>query len=103
MAKKFEYTTLAHRYTARFPVLTYVGTQANFWIIANILLITIIYLESRIFTHAYNLPVAVSFTTMLSIAILLGASYGVILGLISYYMDQKILRNKALGKIILFI
>jgi adenylate cyclase len=102
MAKKFEYTTLAHRYTARFPVLTYVGTQANFWIIANILLITIIYLESRIFIRAYSLPVAVGFSTMLSMAILLGASYGVIVGLISYYMDQKILRNKPLGKIILF-
>jgi adenylate cyclase len=102
MAKKFEYTTLANRYTAQFPGLTYVGTQANFWIIANILLVAIINLQSQIVSNAYNIPIAGRFDSMVLVAILLGALYGVILGLAGYYLERKIFRNQALGKVILF-
>lgn len=102
MAKKFEYTTLAHRYTARFPVLTYVGTQANFWIAANILLAIIMHLQSQMMSQTYNIPVLGSFGATLFAAILFGAVYGVTLGLSNYYLDKKVFRKHALGKIILF-
>ena len=101
MVKKFEYTTLAHRYTARFPVLTYVGTQANFWIIANILLVTVLHLQSQMISQTYKIPVAGRFSTMLLIAVILGTLYGVTLGLTGYYFERKIFRKQALGKIIL--
>jgi adenylate cyclase len=102
MAKEFEYTTLAHRYTARFPVLTYVGTQANFWIIANLLLVSIIHLQSQIISHAYQIPAAGRFGPLALIAVLLGILYGVILGLAGYYFDKKLFRNLPLGKVIVF-
>jgi adenylate cyclase len=102
MAKKFEYTTLANRYTARFPVLTYVGIQANFWIIANILLVAIMNLQFQIISQAYKIPVAGRFGSMLLIAAILGVLYGVTLGLTGYYLERKIFRKLPLGKVILF-
>ena len=102
MAKKFEYTTLAHRYTARFPVLTYVGIQANFWIIANVFLVVILDLQAKIISQAYNLPVSGTLRSMVLIAIILGVLYGVTLGLIGYYLDRNVFAKQALGKIIVF-
>ncbi len=102
MAKKFEYTTLANRYTARFPVLTYVSIQANFWIVANILLVAIMHLQSQIISQAFNIPVAGRFAPMLWIAVVLGVLYGVILGLTGYYLERKIFWKLSLGKVILF-
>lgn len=102
MAKKFEYTTLAHRYTARFPLLTYVGTQANFWIIANLLLVSIMHLTSQIVGQTFEVSVTGKFTPLVLIAVILGLGYGVILGLINYYLDQRFFRKLALGKIVIF-
>ena len=102
MAKKLEYTTLAQRYTGRFPVLTYVGTQANFWIIANILLVAIMYLQLQIVGETFHIPVAHSFRPILWIAIVLGILYGVILGLTNYYFDRTLFKKLSLGKVILF-
>jgi adenylate cyclase len=101
MATRFEYTTLAHRYTARYPVLTYVGTQTNFWIIANILLAVILQLQSRITSQTYNIPMAGGFGSMLLIAVILGVLYGVSLGLTGYLLDRNFFRKQALGKVIL--
>ncbi|QMU29172.1 adenylate/guanylate cyclase domain-containing protein [Adhaeribacter radiodurans] len=102
MAKEFEYTTWANRYTARFPVLTYVGTQANFWIIVNLLLVAIMHLQTRIMHQAYNLPATGKLSPMLLLAVASGVLYGVSLGLIGYYLDRRFLKKMSLGKIILF-
>ena len=102
MARQFEYTTLAHRYTARFPVLTYVGIQVNFWIIANILLALLTNLQSQIFSQTYHVKVVEQFGSTLMIAVILGVLYGVILGLTGYYSDKKFFRNQSLGKVIVF-
>lgn len=100
MAVKFEYTTLAHRYTARFPVLTYVGTQATFWIVANILLAVILKFHSLIIGRAFGLQTG-RLGPMLIIAAVLGVLYGVSLGLTNYYLDREIFKKLSLGKIIL--
>lgn len=99
MARKFEYTTLAHRYTAQFPVLTYLGTQVNFWIIANVLLVAIISLHAQMIGQIYAIPAAGRSGSMVLLAVLLGVVYGVILGWTGYYLD-KIFRKQALGKLI---
>jgi adenylate cyclase len=102
VTKNFEYTTLAHRYTARFPVLTYIGTQANFWIIANSLLVVIINLHAQIISRSYNIPLDVSLRSTLLIGVIMGLLYGVVLGLAGYFLDRKYLRNRGLGKVIVF-
>jgi adenylate cyclase len=102
MAKRPDYTTRAQSYTARFPLLTYLGTQTNFWIIANVLLVSIMHLTAIVIGQTFNVSVAGDFAHMLPMAIALGVSYGVILGLLNYYLDQRVFRKLALGKIIVF-
>jgi adenylate cyclase len=102
MSRQFEYTTLAQRYTARFPVLTYVGTQVNFWLLANALLAVIIVLYTNIISQTFEIPVSANFGTAMSVAVFLGLLYGVVLGLTGYYFDRRFLRGLTLGKVLLF-
>lgn len=101
MPEKFDYTTLAYRYTARFPLLTYVGTQTNFWIIANIFLVAIMHLQSRMMSQFFSVPMSGNLGALIVVAVILGALYGAILGIAGYYMDKSIFRKKALGKVII--
>lgn len=101
MAKQFQYTTLANRYTAKFPVLTYVGTQINFWILANLLLVTILHLYTLMLGQVFQLPTDVKFSPVIWIAILLGVLYGLCLGVPGYYLDRTVFRTVSLGKVIL--
>jgi len=102
MGKEFQYTTLAHRYTARFPLITYVGTQINFWILANLLLAMMLHLQSILISHTFNEPVSGQLSPMLFISILLGVLYGLILGVTGYFLDRTLVRNLPLGRVILF-
>lgn len=100
MAGKFEYSTLAHRYTARYPIVTYVGTQVNFWILANVFLVIISKLQSQIFARTYGIAIESRFGSMLAMAVLLGFFYGICLGFTGYYLDRNVFRRYALGKLI---
>jgi len=102
MTKKFDYTTVAQHYTARFPVLTYVGIQANFWIIANLLLVVVLALHARIISEVFNLPIDEEFGLSLLAAVGFGVLWGVSLGLSGYYLDRRFFTKSSLGKIILF-
>lgn len=100
MSKTFEYTTLAQRYTGRFPLLTYIGTQANFWIIANALLAIVLYLHLRIINLTAPISVVVNLGPVLSIAALMGILYGVGVGISGYYLDRSFFSKFPQGKVI---
>ena len=100
--KEFQYTTLAHRYTARFPTLTYVGAQVNFWIVVNILLVVILHLNANILGQTLAMPAVGNLRSTLLAAVFTGVLYGVGLGLPVYYLDKKIFKKVPLGKILLF-
>ncbi len=102
MANKFNYTANAQKFFARFPILTYISIQVNFWIIANILLAVIIHLQSASISLSHNLPLPVSLNTAIIIAVTLGSLYGIILGFIDIYLDSKFYRRQSLGKIFIF-
>jgi adenylate cyclase len=100
MKRNFEYTTLANRYTAKFPGLTYIGTQVNFWVVANLLLATIMTLQSHIISQTFDFVLPVRTGMMLRMAVILGIVNGVCLGITSYYLDRKFFRMLPLGKVI---
>lgn len=102
MAKPFKYTTLAHRYTAKFPVLTYVGTQVNFWIMANILLVVVMRLFGLVIGEAFKIPMPGNLKSLLAVAIVMGLLYGIGLGITGYYLDRYIFRKLSLGKVLMF-
>lgn len=92
-----DYTTLANRYTARFPVITYVGTQVNFWVVANGLLVIVLRLYNLIIGEIHHIQVPGDFATTLFAGVLLGLIYGLGFGTVSYYFDRKISRKWGLG------
>src|SRR5688500_16884645 len=102
MPKKLDYTTRAVRYYARFPVITFVSIQINFWIIANVLLVSIMHMTSLIIGQTFQVSITGEFKPLLFLAVALGVCYGLVLGLTNYYMDQKFFRKRALGIIIIF-
>ncbi|MGE0589481.1 MAG: adenylate/guanylate cyclase domain-containing protein [Cyclobacteriaceae bacterium] len=102
MTRGFEYTTLANRYTARFPFLTYVGTQVNFWILANLFLFILIHFYARMIRHAFQVPADGALGPMIWIGVIFGLVYGVILGVVSYYAEKTFFRHTSIGKVILF-
>jgi adenylate cyclase len=102
MARSLQYTTLAHRYTAKFPAITYVGIQANFWILANLLLLFIVRLYSLFISEVMQLPLPGDFGSMIWIAIGLGLLYGTGIGLAGYYLDKRYFRKLPLGLVIIY-
>jgi len=102
MSNEFEYTTLAHRYTAKFPLLTYVGTQANFWIITNFLLVIIMYFQFMIISQNFNIPLSLNLRSIFFYSFIWGIVYGAVMGLSGYYLDRIIFKKLSIGKVILF-
>lgn len=102
MTRKTDYTSRAIRYTARFPVLTYVGTQINFWIVANLVLTLVINLQSHLIGHAFGLPAPAGMTSVLLLSVVMGIFYGVCLGVPGYYLERRFFKKLSLGAIILW-
>jgi len=100
--RRTDYTTRAIRYTAKFPILTYVGTQVNFWVLANILLIVIVRFYTHIMAETLHMPVVGSLGSGLLMAITVGVLYGVGFGIAGYYLDRRFFKKASLGKILLF-
>src|SRR5260221_1626852 len=101
MREKLDYTTRSRQFTGRFPVLSFVLTQINFWVIANVFLAIFMHLQFKAFNQAGLLLVQIQLLPTLVIAIILGILYGIALGLTDYYLDKQIFSGKPLGKIIL--
>ena len=101
MAQRFEYTTMAQGFTARFPLLAYVGTQASYWTIANLLLVAIVNLLSKIMAAQFKLPALINPGALVWVAVVLGMLYGVSLGVFDYYLDRNFFRKLSLGKVVL--
>lgn len=62
MSRVFDYTSLANRVVTQFPALAYVGAQINFWILANILLVTIVHLSAIMINSIYGSNAIVDFS-----------------------------------------
>lgn len=101
MSRNFDYTAYAQKFSARFPVLSYVGTQVNFWIIANILLGIILHLNTLSLNATFKFGGVSRLAPNLIIAFIVGLLYGSILGLTDYHFDKTVFRSKPLGKVIL--
>jgi adenylate cyclase len=101
MTKKSSYATLALRYTARRPLLTFVVTQINFWTLANVILVSVAYLLSQIVNQGQHIPNSGNFGTIATITILPGIFFGTVHGLAGYYIDRRLMKNQSLGSAIL--
>jgi adenylate cyclase len=100
MGKNFDYSSYARQLVNRSPVFSYVMTQVNFWILANIFMAVVVHLLLRSFQEAFSLPARGLLASKLIVAVMLGALYGSALGLTDYFLEKRFYRNRPLGLII---
>lgn len=98
MSEKFDYTRNARLFTAKYPMISYVSIQVNFWIFANILLSLIIYLHLLAISEYAPVNPGGSLKQNILSAILLGGIYGLIQGIMDYRLEQHFLKRKSLGR-----
>jgi adenylate cyclase len=101
MRERLDYTTRARQFVGRFPMLSYVLTQINFWVLANIFSGTISHIQTLAMSQMAELPVQNGFGSVILISVIIGVSYGTCLGIADYYLDIRFFRRMPLGKIIL--
>ena len=82
-------------------MLSYVLTQINFWVLANIFSGTISHLQTLSVSQMAELPVQNGFGSVILSSIIIGVCYGTCLGIADYYLDIRFFRRMPLGKIIL--
>ncbi|MBL0043063.1 MAG: adenylate/guanylate cyclase domain-containing protein [Flavobacteriales bacterium] len=96
-----DYRSRARHFAFRYPVLSEIIIQVNFWILANVLLVTLIHqvinAVSKVFTSVVNLPYWPQFWMAVGAAII----YGTMLGLIDYTIERKLTVRLSLGQRIL--
>jgi len=100
MRERIDYTTRAIQFVGRFPVLSFVLTQINFWVIANIFLAIFMHLQAQAINQVVPLPMQTRLVPSLIVAVILGVLYGIALGVADYFFDKQIFKGKPLGKII---
>ena len=101
MKQRLDYTTRAIQFVGRFPMLSYVLTQINFWILANVFMGVISHLQTLSMSQMVELPVQNGFGSVMMISVIIGVFYGTLLGIADYYLDKRFFRRMTLGKIIL--
>ncbi|WP_147313802.1 adenylate/guanylate cyclase domain-containing protein [Deminuibacter soli] len=101
MSRTFDYTAIAQRVSARFPVLSYVMIQINFWIMANIFLGILMHLQALSIGAAFKLERLSRLGPIIFLAVILGVLYGICLGLTDNFLDRNIFKKQPLGRIIL--
>jgi len=100
MKEKLDYTARAQHFAAKYPMLTHLSIQINFWIAANILLAIIFHLHEKSISYSLGFNYDSKLWPVILIAIILGTIYGLALGLSDHFLDKRVFRQKPLGKII---
>lgn len=101
MSKKWDYTSTAQKFSAKFPVLSYLGIQINFWIIASVFLSIILHLQALSISETSQLSSPTRFDNTLALSVMFGFFYGIILGLTDQYLDKNLHDKHSMGRIIL--
>lgn len=101
MKESFDYTGRARHFASRYPLLSFIVTQVNFWVLSSCFYGIIMYLQIKSFKAAYGIPAQDNVGRILSVAAILGISYGIMLGIADYFLDRRFFRNKSLGFIII--
>lgn len=96
------YTTNARKIALRYPFLSTVLTQVNFWTLAYLLLFLVVYLGSRGIFRNFGLEFEFSFLPPFFLALSLGAGYGLIIGSVYYFFDGRLFRDRPFWRIVFY-
>ena len=101
MIPKFDYTRRARNVAYRFPVLSFLAIQINFWIAAMFLYSTIIHLNTLYLSETYSITFPAPFTIIIINSLFIGTVFGIILGISDLLIDRIGIKRLSVGMIIL--
>ena len=101
MIKDFNYTTRARAFALKYPTLSFILIQINFWIFAFLILMTIMHLNSLATYSSLSIEYNYPYTILVIYSFIAGALYGVTLGFIDVLIEKHHDRSLSLGRIIL--
>jgi len=101
MIKDFNYTTKARAFALKYPTLSFIMIQINFWAFAFLLLVTLLYLNKLATYSSLSLDLNFPFMINIVYALSAGILYGVTLGYVDVLIEKHHNRNLSLGRILL--
>lgn len=101
MEHKWNYTTLARRFTSRYPLLSSLLTHMSFWMLVNVILGLIIFLYGRSLGTIYPVIAQQRLSSVLVISLILGFLYGTTLGFADHYVAIFSFQKRSIAQIIL--
>ncbi len=93
---KLDYTTRARGIAYKYPLLSDIAIQINFWIIAYVLFFVILYFISKAITSLYPQEVEVYLGENIVVALIAAIPFGAFLGIIDFFVEKR-LRGRSLG------
>ena len=101
MPNKLDYTSTARKFAYRFPRWSYISIQINFWILAFFLYSTITFINSAYLNEFSPIAFPLSYPLVVLNSVILGVSFGIILGITDLLIDRTVIRRLSVGGIIL--
>ncbi len=101
MKREFDYTTRARTMAFRYPVISFIGTQVNYWVLAFILFSAIVYYTAITIDQVSIANTEISFGMLAVISVFFGVIFGVVLGFVELLEEKTRFKRLSLGLIIL--
>lgn len=101
MPNNFDYTTRARKLYFRYPVLTYIGTQINYWVLAFLLLSFVLHMNTLTINEITQNDIPASISSAIVLSIIIGVLFGIVLGLIDLFIERRFFNRLTIGIIFL--
>jgi len=95
---KLDYTTRARGIAYKHPLLTNIGIQINFWIIAYVIYFLLLFFISKALTSLYPQKVETYLGENIIVAIIAAIIFGTILGIVDLFIVEFLDSIKLKGK-----
>lgn len=102
MSTEFDYKSSVKYFSARNPLISYMLTQIYFWVLANMLLTVLTYLQMKSIIQSDSKAIEITLLPFLILGLTTGITFGILIGLSNFYLDKYFNRRQSLG-ILIFI
>lgn len=90
---RVEYTTQAKRIAFRYPLLTDIGIQVIYWVFALIFYFILVNFLAKGISSLFDPNAQVHMSENMIIAVIGGVTFGIVLGLIDFFIERKLVRR----------
>ena len=101
MKRRNDYTLKARKYAFKYPILTSISTQINFWVLAYMVLSGVIYNFSMFINSGYENDIPYAPVPAFLGSFIMACLYGTALGLSDHFIFKRWSSNRSVGLIII--